>query len=79
MDYKEMIESSIKNMKTKLEENPDLLEWFKNYEPPSNTGYIFDSHENLKKIENLVSKDGHSGASFAIFLRNIKQELQKKL
>ena len=65
------------DLKQKLESNSELLEWFKKYDPPSDTGYIYDPHENLKKINNLVSEDGHSGASFAICLRNVKQLLIK--
>ena len=60
------------NMIKVLNENPELKEWFMNYEVPT---YMFVDHPNVLKLEKLVDSDGHSGASFSLCCRSVKQKL----
>ena len=49
------------------------MRWIIDYEPTN--GYMFNDNPQLTIIDNLVSDDGHSGASFAMCLRRARQEL----
>lgn len=53
------------NAITKLE----LWDWLKVFTPEDDEGFMFCKNLNISKIENMVSSDGHSGASFAIAMR----------
>ena len=75
VSWEEAIKSSVNNMVLKIKNDADLYNWFINFEPDSNEGYMWTSHPNIKKISELVSSDGHSGASFAICLRETKKIL----
>ncbi len=75
----EAMKSAVNNMVLKIKSDDELYDWFINFEPDEKKGYIWTNHPNLKKIDNLVSSDGHSGASFAICLRKTKQILINEL
>ena len=67
------MEEAINNMMQKINNDQELYEWFINYEPDDNKGYMWSNHPNINKISNLVDSDGHSGASFAICLQETKK------
>ena len=71
----QMFENSVKNMVDKIMNYNDksLMRWVIDYEPTN--GYMFNDNPQLTIIDNLVSEDGHSGASFAMCLRRARQEL----
>lgn len=46
-----------------------LWQWFRDYDPSSNSGYMFSSHENITKINNGLTDNPHSGATFAYCMR----------
>ena len=52
----------------------ELWDYFKNYTPPVDRGFIFSTSENITKLDNhpLVGPHGHSGGSSAIAKRYIK-------
>lgn len=50
----------------------NLWEWFKNYEPEPNQGFMFSRHENLEKInKEMKFLHGHSGFSYAWTFKQI--------
>ena len=73
-----MMEIAVNNMMTKIRSNIDLYTWFVNYTPPDSTGFALDPHPNVRHISNLVSSDGHSGASFGTCMRICKQRLKQQ-
>ena len=79
VSWEEAIKSSVNNMVLNIKNNPDLYNWFINFEPDNNKGYMWTSHPNLKRINELVSSDGHSGTSFAICLRETKKILMNEI
>ena len=70
--FNELAQKAETNMINVLNANPDLLKWFKEYNP---TQYAFNEHPNLHKLEKLVDNDGHSGASFALCCRAVKNKI----
>ena len=54
----------------------EILEFFKNDNPPENTGYMFWSDPTLHKFSRELDSDGHSGASFAWTCRNLQAYLK---
>jgi len=70
--FSELAERAETNMMNVLKTNPDLMKWFKEYNPPS---YAFDPHPNLHTLAKLVDSDGHSGASFALCCRAVKNKI----
>lgn len=46
-----------------------LWEWFKEFEPHPNEGFMFSADINLAMIGNEMVYQGHSGASFGITMR----------
>jgi hypothetical protein len=65
----------VKNMKQVVEDK-DLAKWLVSFEPRDNEGFIWTQHKNINIISGGVANDGHSGASFALCLRQVKQELK---
>ena len=49
--------------------NNKLHNWFIEFQPECDKGYMYDSHPIIDKIEKGVYNDGHSGATFACCLR----------
>jgi len=60
------------NMIKVLNENPELKEWFKGFQPPN---YMFCDHPQLGMLTKLVESDGHSGTSFALCCKSVRQKL----
>ena len=65
------------NMRTRIEEVPDLATWLINYTPPKGKGFQFSDHDNVKKICKLTEADGHSGSSFGMCLRAVQTKLRR--
>ena len=72
LDLTELAKNAEINMMNALKSSPGLMEWFKGYNPDS---YAFNGHHNLHKLAILVDEDGHSGASFALCCRAVKNKL----
>ena len=68
--YKIMIEDSISNL---TEED---FQYLSSYNPPANTGFIFDKNPDVKKITKKIcnSYDGHSGCSMAFTMRWLQSQ-----
>ena len=49
----------------------ELWEFFRTYVPDPNTGFMFDCHENVRRVSTLL-KTGHTGATFAFTMRQIQ-------
>lgn len=49
----------------------ELWGWF-HEEPPSNTGYTYWGHENVKKISNGLENNDHSGSTFGYCMRQMQ-------
>ena len=77
--FEEAIKSDIKNMVSKIKSDTELYNWFINFTPDDNKGYMLTSHPNIDKINKLGDSDGHSGASFAICLRESKKVLMNEI
>ena len=75
MNETEYMEQCVKNMVRILKTDRDLLQWFINYNPSKETGYVFCNHPNYERLSALTDSDGHSGASFAICCRIAKERL----
>jgi hypothetical protein len=60
------------NMIAALKSDPKLLAWFKEYTPSQ---YAYNPDPNLTKLGDLVESDGHSGASFALCCRAVKNRI----
>ena len=50
----------------------EMLDFFKQENPPDNTGYMFWSDPRLGKFGNELESDGHSGSSFAWVCRSLQ-------
>ncbi len=50
----------------------EMLDFFKQEDPPANTGYMFWSDPRLAKFGSELESDGHSGSSFAWVSRNLQ-------
>lgn len=70
------LQQLVNNMINVLYSDSELLNWFVNYSPNIDNGYMFDNHPNMNKLSKLVEKDGHSGASFACCCRLSKTKIR---
>ena len=50
----------------------NLWDWFYQYKPPENAGYLYAIDETLQRLTNALDQYGHSGASLAILLRILR-------
>ena len=66
----------VNNMISALYDEPELLNWFMNYSPPLDQGYMFVDHPNINILSKLVEKDAHSGASFSYCCRATKEYIR---
>ena len=66
----------ISNMITTLREN-NLTDEFMDYYPSPETGYMFADNPMISRLADLVS-DGHSGSSFAMCCRAVREKLIEK-
>ena len=64
------------NMITTLREN-NLTYEFLDYYPSPETGYMFADNSMITRLADLVS-DGHSGSSFALCCRAVREKLIEK-
>ena len=80
MDYKvgdftfikdPMFQKAVENAYIHVNET-NLWEFFKTYTPDEDKGYMYSRNATLDKISLALSSDGHSGASFAITMRNMQ-------
>lgn len=69
------LERAVLNMVSKIKEKPELREWFVNFTPNVDEGYMFSMHPNITILNQLVESDNHSGASFAYTCREAKRRL----
>ena len=46
-----------------------LWEWFKEYTPPKDKGFMFCGHNNVTKISNNLEVNDHSGATVSYCMR----------
>lgn len=53
-----------------------LIDFFLNEEPPADNGYLWWDRPEISMIASKVDSDGHSGASFAITLRQLKRHVK---
>ena len=49
-----------------------LWDWFKNEEPPENSGYMYWGHSNIHKISSGLENNNHSGATFGYCMRQMQ-------
>lgn len=47
----------------------NLWDWFREFEPHPNEGFMFTSEMNIAMIGNEMNYTGHSGASFGLTMR----------
>lgn len=69
--------SETDNLVAALNSNPELKNWLKDYTPDPRMGFMWSSHPNIFRIHSLVEDDGHSGASFALCLRNVQKIIKQ--
>jgi hypothetical protein len=54
----------------------ELWQWMNMYTPDDNSGFIWSNHPNMnriiQKMESLADAPGHSGASFAVTMRQLE-------
>ena len=50
----------------------ELWEWIRDENPPEGKGYMFWNHKNVNDISNGLENNNHSGASFAMCMRQIQ-------
>lgn len=71
-----------KNMYDAIHSNPELYHFFVSYTPAENTGYMFSTVDKYvlysDMLQELVSDDCHSGASFAVCLREVVMQLKNE-
>ena len=79
ISLEEAMKNNVNNMVSKIKNDTELYNWFINFEPENNKGYMWTNHPNINKISELVYSDGHSGASFAICLRKSKKILMNEI
>lgn len=79
ISLEEAMKNNVNNMVSKIKNDTELYNWFIDFEPENNKGYMWTSHPNINKISELVYADGHSGASFAICLRESKKVLMNEI
>ena len=65
---REMLESAV-NAITQLE----AWEFLSNYNPPENSGFMFDTNERIHEITQKINElyGGHSGASMALTMKQM--------
>lgn len=73
--YGKDFSGSVNNMFQFIISN-NLQEWFQDFEPDSDKGYMWSSSPIIDKISNGVEDDCHSGATFGYCLR-IMQDIFK--
>ena len=66
-----MFRQAIQNAYNYIDSN-NLWDFFKTYDPDHDKGFLFSSHPTLEQISTALHNDGHSGASFAITMRNMQ-------
>lgn len=49
-----------------------MWSWFAGYVPPEGEGFTFTTHPNMKKIEEAMKYEGHSGFSYAWTMRQME-------
>ena len=54
-----------------------LWEWYRTYNPPEDSGFMYSSHSNVEAICNGLSDDCHSGATFGYCMR-LMQAIAKR-
>lgn len=74
-----MMDKSIENMKNALYKDEQLYNWFMNWEPDDDKGYMWSNNSYLDRLSELVNSDGHSGASFAVCCRLTKKDLKDNM
>lgn len=67
----EMFRKSVENAFKYVNDNK-LWEFFKTFEVDSSKGFMFSRHPVLERISKALDSDGHSGASFAVTMRNME-------
>lgn len=69
----EMWNNAVNEMIQAINSDNKIRNFFINYEPEQNTGYIWSQNNNYlnyaRFLDNKTSSTGHSGASFAYCLR----------
>ena len=55
----------------------ELWDWFKNENPPGDSGYMYWGHPNVTKISDGLADNQHSGATFGYCMRQM-QAIAKK-
>lgn len=72
-------ERAINLMITSIKSDNNMLDFFKNFVPDEDYGYAWSQNPQYKHyisiLERLTSETGHSGASFAICLRESVQRI----
>ena len=55
-----------------------LWDWLKDFEPEAGKGFMFTTHENMRKVgRHINDNDGHSGASYGCCWR-VMQSIAKE-
>lgn len=72
-------ERAVNLMITSIKSDNNMLDFFKSFVPDENYGYAWSQNPQYKHyvriLERLTSETGHSGASFAICLRESVQRI----
>ena len=63
------------NMQNVLAQH-QLTDDFKEYSPPTQTGYVYDTCYLIRMIKICVANDKHSDSSFACCCAQLKKKLQ---
>ena len=50
----------------------ELWDWFKNENPPGDSGYMYWGHSNVTKISDGLADNQHSGATFGYCMRQMQ-------
>ena len=68
--YTDMLTNEIREI-ARIVTQRKLWNWFRSEAPPSNSGFMFWDHPNIKLISSSIENNQHSGSSFAFCLRSI--------
>ena len=75
MQRNDHIETQIVNLMKIIRSNSNFMDYIINFK--GNNGFIWDNNPIIQQIYDLVDKDGHSGASFVLCLRECQHRLKQ--
>ena len=75
MHQSDHIERQIINLMKIIKNNSSFMNYVINFK--GNNGFMWDTNPILQQIYDLVDKDGHSGSSFVLCLRECQVRLKQ--